>query len=1065
MKFYKKIFTIVSISLLTFFVGTSLVFAESSENNIATTTSAACSSYYHFQSVEVSMGLPQDSYSAGSAMTFSGVVRNENNYPIVDGNVFVRIAKVNPNYTSEGHYIVDEIIPITGLALDANEVRKVSFTWVAPTTLTSGEYRADYFYSVGKKFNMGGLPFSNEVIIGSTSFSIISAKNGGLSFNRAGTTINEKEYRQIGNWLTVEDGKPAVIKQILKNSSAESVQASISYDLYFWDSLNVADKINSKNETVTIPARGSVTLIYTVPNAQETVYYLKITAAASGEKSVINVRFVTGGERPRLNYPAITDFPLTEGVSATLFSCFHNTSGVNTFGTVLVTLTDKKDKVVGELNYSGEILSQMSAVKSEILPKRDYSYLKLSARVLDRNGKEVDKYSTTYDCSVLRSPRCLELLASEKENAIPWSIVKIILGVVIIIIALLWRRKMNRNVIVGTMVLCAVLFGGYSSAEASNQQTATSYSPYVFGWNRLSAGGSCDDQPNRLVAFGDISVLHKVDITTGSDSIKVGDPVNFAYNPDAPFFNAYGGSWDTPYGEWYTGNISVSKIKSKGQAIASDIGGNEGYIYWTGTKPTGTYITSSAPSVVSCDGMNCTGVSVGTATLTAHVPETKVRIWAYIYLNGQFEWLSDTAPYLKSGYRFDECDVAPKTNTLTLPANTSMSWTVSVAGSPGPGDTEPPVSELLPTGQLACGTTAVNLTWTAVSGASYYNLRVNDKTNEWSGKCTAADPANPGDLCWDGYVGTSLSNFAVSAGHEYDFWVDASVNTSRSTSFSVPTAEYCLSIEGTCTDGIKNGNETGIDIGGRCIVPNSGTCTDGIKNGDETGIDTGGRCVYGIGGEGTCTDRIQNGNETSVDVGGRCGSGANGSCFDGIKNGDETGIDTGGRCTISLGTCFDGIKNGDETSVDTGGRCAPTQCPTACLSGRPMNSCGMYYGGGSCTLNSNGTCSYSPAGAPPESYCGDGGDGETSNSIKFFADSLYASPCSLHWTATGFDQCYLSGKVGSTTPSYRIPVGISGATTTVEITIPSSYTLECSSGEIISSAVLVCRPPGSIGEF
>ena len=45
----------------------------------------------------------------------------------------------------------------------------------------------------------------------------------------------------------------------------------------------------------------------------------------------------------------------------------------------------------------------------------------------------------------------------------------------------------------------------------------------------------------------------------------------------------------------------------------------------------------------------------------------------------------------------------------------------------------------------------------------------------------------------------------------------------------------------TCTDGIQNGNETGVDCGGPdcapCVQP---TCTDGIQNGDETGVDCGG---------------------------------------------------------------------------------------------------------------------------------------------------------------------------------------------------------------------------------
>ncbi len=45
----------------------------------------------------------------------------------------------------------------------------------------------------------------------------------------------------------------------------------------------------------------------------------------------------------------------------------------------------------------------------------------------------------------------------------------------------------------------------------------------------------------------------------------------------------------------------------------------------------------------------------------------------------------------------------------------------------------------------------------------------------------------------------------------------------------------------TCTDGIKNGNETGVDCGGSCpACPSS--CSDGIQNGNETGIDCGGSC-------------------------------------------------------------------------------------------------------------------------------------------------------------------------------------------------------------------------------
>lgn len=43
----------------------------------------------------------------------------------------------------------------------------------------------------------------------------------------------------------------------------------------------------------------------------------------------------------------------------------------------------------------------------------------------------------------------------------------------------------------------------------------------------------------------------------------------------------------------------------------------------------------------------------------------------------------------------------------------------------------------------------------------------------------------------------------------------------------------------SCTDGIQNGDETGVDCGGSSC-PACPTCSDGIQNGDETGVDCGG---------------------------------------------------------------------------------------------------------------------------------------------------------------------------------------------------------------------------------
>ncbi|WP_026232324.1 GEVED domain-containing protein, partial [Neolewinella persica] len=157
----------------------------------------------------------------------------------------------------------------------------------------------------------------------------------------------------------------------------------------------------------------------------------------------------------------------------------------------------------------------------------------------------------------------------------------------------------------------------------------------------------------------------------------------------------------------------------------------------------------------------------------------------------------------------------------------------------------------------------------------------------------------------------------------------------------------------TCSDGIQNGNETGVDCGGPDCAA-CPTCTDGIQNGNETGVDCGGPdCAACV----TCTDGIQNGNETGVDCGGPdCA--ACPTCTDGLQNGNETGVDCGGPDCAACVTCSDGIQNGNETGVDCGGPdCAA--CPTCTDGIQNGNETGVDCGGPDCAACSVSYCSSS----------------------------------------------------------------------------------------------------------
>jgi hypothetical protein len=211
----------------------------------------------------------------------------------------------------------------------------------------------------------------------------------------------------------------------------------------------------------------------------------------------------------------------------------------------------------------------------------------------------------------------------------------------------------------------------------------------------------------------------------------------------------------------------------------------------------------------------------------------------------------------------------------------------------------------------------------------------------------------------------------------------------------------------TCTDGIQNGQETGVDCGGPSC-PTCPACTTvsvritfdnypeetswSIKNSSGATVASGG--TYGSQPDGstltltpcladgcydfTITDAYGDGiccaygnGSYAVTVGGSTvaaggsfttsqttnfciGGGPAPTCNDGIQNGSETGVDCGGSCA-PCATCNDGIQNGSETGVDCGGSCAPcATCNDGIQNGSETGvdcggSCAPCGGGGGCT--------------------------------------------------------------------------------------------------------------------
>ncbi|WP_438004708.1 SUMF1/EgtB/PvdO family nonheme iron enzyme [Sorangium sp. So ce321] len=122
----------------------------------------------------------------------------------------------------------------------------------------------------------------------------------------------------------------------------------------------------------------------------------------------------------------------------------------------------------------------------------------------------------------------------------------------------------------------------------------------------------------------------------------------------------------------------------------------------------------------------------------------------------------------------------------------------------------------------------------------------------------------------------------------------------------------------SCSNGMKDSNESDLDCGGRCAPCHVGQAC-AVGSDCESRSCVGGRCL-----EPSCSDRVKNGDETDIDCGALCA---------GCEPGDGCARSTDCRelvCAeqVCLGSsCRDGVKNGHETDIDCGGADCSTRCP------------------------------------------------------------------------------------------------------------------------------------------
>lgn len=367
-----------------------------------------CFDYYSFGSVRIQFEPQMPSVTAGSALSFSGVITNTNSYPLVDGRLYAKVFRLEEGKKGlDGATLVDTYVLQDGIQLAAQGSLPVSFSWQVPQYAHSGEYQIATFFVTSERFNISGLSFTDDVVGDSAHFTVVNGVSEGILFDRNAVNVNGKSVRSGVTY--VGHDAPVSVNVYIENTTAEDITVPITWRVYAWDAQRSENLLDTQDSTVTIKAGSRAPASFTVRDSAHAVYMIEGVAQWHDAASFVTTRVVREEtDALRIVFPAITAFPLQEGVPATLFACLTNTR--ESQGRIDLELFDESGALIESYSYDGDVGSDLVGVAKQFTPQQSYDRFTLVAR-LYHGGEMIDSVTIPYDCTSLDPLVCRESTA------------------------------------------------------------------------------------------------------------------------------------------------------------------------------------------------------------------------------------------------------------------------------------------------------------------------------------------------------------------------------------------------------------------------------------------------------------------------------------------------------------------------------------------------------------------------------------------------------------------------------------------------------------------------------
>lgn len=418
-----------------------------------------CFDYYKFGSVQVDIQSEISNTVSGVPLLLKGKVNNANDYPIVNGKVFVKVFRKqnDDNLTQQnGFFLVDQFVAKENISLNSMEEQDISFEWKIPSFSLSGEYQIATFFISDDKFNLLGLSFTDDVVGNTFNFTVNSELKENVEFDKNDVKINDNNYSFAAFPPRVRKEENALVKVKLVNSTKENQTVPVTFTLYSWDAQQKENIVEKKEEQIQLTSGQVKDLEYTVKENENPVYLVVLEAKYKDSKSILGIRFVKSDvNKVRLNFPAVTSYPIKKDQSMTVFSCLHNSGQADKVenNKLILTLLDEEGKEIHKYEYSGAVSGAMMGLKDDFTPEKDYENFTLKAELFT-DGKLMDSSEMKYDCNLLDPEICntkikQEQIAPQKTVGVSSeTLTKLVLALVIIILSFIFfmvirKRKSN----------------------------------------------------------------------------------------------------------------------------------------------------------------------------------------------------------------------------------------------------------------------------------------------------------------------------------------------------------------------------------------------------------------------------------------------------------------------------------------------------------------------------------------------------------------------------------------------------------------------------------------------